>query len=837
MDGDQVILEAREITKEFPGVRALECVSMACRRGTIHALVGENGAGKSTLMKLVAGVYRPDEGQLLYNGEEVHFHSPHDAQAKGVAIIYQEFNLLPNLNVAENILLGQEPMRRRGVLIDHEALYRQAGAVLDQLGVHLELEAPIWQLSVAEQQMVEIAKALARRSELIIMDEPSAVLVGDELENLFRIIRKLKAEGVTILYVSHRLDEIFQLADRVTVLKDGVVTGHLDVAETNKADLIRRMVGRTLAETFPPRKNQIGEPLLRVENLSTALLRDVNLTLHRGEILGLAGLVGAGRTELADAIFGAAKITGGTIWLDGEVALFRNPDAAIRARLGYVTEDRKAEGLVMTQTVRKNIALPSLDRRQRLGLIDSKAERQAAGEIFKDLAIRAPGIDHPVRSLSGGNQQKVVLAKWLVTNAEVLIFDEPTRGIDVGAKAELYSLMRNLAAEGKAILMISSELPEILGMSDRIAVMHEGRLIAELDAAEATEEKIMVYATGGEGRTIHTAGVEEGTQPPPATPAQAAFRLRSALGRLVSKSNRTALTIYGVLAALILFSAIASPSFRTLTNFQNILRQLVALGLVGIGQTFVIIAGGIDISVSAVVTLTAVLSAGIMNGEPAMVLPALLAVAAMGIVVGLANGYLVTELGIPHFVATFGTWSILRGIVLVYTRGPVGLIPRSFRFIASGHVGPLPVPALIFAAIFVVGFIILHSTRFGRYVRAVGGGPEVAHLSGVPVKRVQRWTFLISSMMGVLAGLFLAARMSVGDPNVGAGLEWDSIAAAVVGGADWLGWGSLMGTLGGALVVTALSNAMNQLNINFWYQQVLKGLIILFAVVLYRQKR
>lgn len=471
MNSDDIILAAHQITKSFPGVTALDRVSMSCARGSIHAIVGENGAGKSTLMKLIAGVYQPDDGQLVYMGEEVKFESPHDAQQRGVSIIYQEFNLLPNLNVTENIVLAQEPLREPGIFIDRAAQYRQATAVLNQLGVKIDLEATIGQLSVAEQQMVEIAKALARQAELIIMDEPSAVLVGEELQNLFRVIRKVKEEGVTVLYVSHRLEEIFELAERVTVLKDGRVTGHLDVAETNKADLIRRMVGRSLAETFPPRTNAIAEPVLSIENISTGRLRNVNLTLHRGEILGIAGLVGAGRTELADVIFGAQEAQDGAIRLQGKVALIRNPDAAIRAGLGYVTEDRKSEGLVLTQSVRKNIALASLDRRQQLGVVSRNAEGEVVQSIFDDLAIRAPSIDHPVRALSGGNQQKVVLAKWLVTNAQILIFDEPTRGIDVGAKAEIYALMRELAEQGKAILMISSELPEILGMRDRKSVV------------------------------------------------------------------------------------------------------------------------------------------------------------------------------------------------------------------------------------------------------------------------------------------------------------------------------------------------------------------------------
>jgi len=833
---DDAILEVQNIVKTFPGVTALDNVTETFERASIHALVGENGAGKSTLMKLIAGVYKPDQGEVIYEGKSVDFDNPRDAQSLGIAIIYQEFNLLPNLNVAENIVLGQEPLQSNKALIDKEKQQEIARETLDRLGVHLDLNTPIWRLSVAEQQMVEIAKALARDAKLIIMDEPSAMLVGKELERLFDIIRSLKSQGVTVLYVSHRLNEIFRLADHVTVLKDGEHTGAMDISETDRETLIRLMVGRSLSETFPVRENGIGDRVLSLENVSTGgALHDINLKLHKGEILGIAGLVGAGRTELANAIFGIENIREGQVKLNGQVVHIKNPDQAIKQRMGYVTENRKEEGLIMTQTVRKNVALPSLDRRQWYGVVNEEAEREVTTEVFNDLEIIAPGIDHPVRSLSGGNQQKVVLAKWLVTDSDILIFDEPTRGIDVGAKAEIYNLMRDLADQGKAIIMISSELPEILGMSDRVLVMSEGEITGELSPEQATEEQIMSLATRSirENREpdqdSFSGSKSQGEQPSPG--------FSSLIKNWWAQTDRTVLTIYGILLLMILLGTITSSSFRSLRNFQNILRQSVALGLVSIGQTFVIINGGIDISIGSVVTLTAVISAGIMNGSPAMIVPALLASLAIGVVVGLTNGWLVTKLDIPHFVATFGTWSVVRGLVLVYTRGPVGFIPEGFRYIAAGQVGPIPFPALAFGLIFTAAVVVLRKTRLGRYIRSVGGGIEVARLSGVRTKKVQQATFLISSLMGVLAGLFLAARMSVGDPNVGVGLEWDSVASAVVGGADWLGWGSLVGTLSGVFMVTTLSNVMNQLNVNFWYQQVLKGLIILIAVVIYRQMK
>jgi ribose transport system ATP-binding protein len=490
------VLVMDHITKDFPGVRALDGVTLEVRRGEVHALVGENGAGKSTLVKVLSGAVLRDSGEVRIEGRAVEITSPHAAQQLGVSMIYQEFNLVPHLTVAENIFLGREPQLFAGV-IDWGRMYREAAAVLQRLGVSIDVRAPVSRLSMAQQQMVEIAKAISAQAKLIVMDEPSATLTEHELARLFDIIRQLRADRVAIIYISHRLEEIFEIADRVTVLRDGQLIGTHLVGDVTKDDIIRMMVGRQLTAQIPKREVAIGQEALRVEGLSGGMVRDVSFVVRAGEIVCLTGLVGAGRTEVARLIFGAEPKSAGRVWVRGRQVRIRNPRHAIRHGIGFVTEDRKEQGLVLGLTVRENVTLAHLDLLSYYGFIRRQQERAAAGRFIQSLRIRTPSLEQLTRNLSGGNQQKVVLAKWLLTESGVLLFDEPTRGIDVGAKAEIYHLMGELAASGVAMLMITSELPEAIGMADRILVMHEGRIAAEIPRAEATQEKIMFYATGG----------------------------------------------------------------------------------------------------------------------------------------------------------------------------------------------------------------------------------------------------------------------------------------------------------------------------------------------------
>ena len=490
------VLEMLNIRKAFPGVVALDDVSFDLVRGEVHVMLGENGAGKSTLMKILSGAYQKTTGRILIEGNEVDIGNPRDARQLGISTIYQELNLIPHLSAAENIFLGREPARAAG-FIDRAAIHRAAAGILNELGVAFDPRTRVSQLGIAQQQMVEIAKALSLEARILIMDEPTSALTEREIAELFTRIRTLRAAGVSIVYISHRLEELFEIGDRVTVLRDGKHVGTHSIQDISRQGLIRLMVNRDLTSQFPKVSAERGEEALRVENLNrNGALHDISFSLRRGEVLGVAGLLGSGRTELARAIFGVDKIDSGRIFIKGELRSIGRPRDAINLGVGFLTEDRKTQGLVQLLSVRENICLPSVDRFSSHGFVSAGEETRAASRYVADLRIKTSSVDQRVLFLSGGTQQKVVLSKWLCCEAEVFIFDEPTRGIDVGSKAEIYQLMNELTASGVAIIMISSELPEILGMSDRILVMHRGRIAGEFSAEEATQEKILQAALG-----------------------------------------------------------------------------------------------------------------------------------------------------------------------------------------------------------------------------------------------------------------------------------------------------------------------------------------------------
>jgi len=491
------MLTLNAISKSFPGVRALSGVNLEVRPGEIHGLVGENGAGKSTLIKIVAGAYAPDEGEMRFADAPVRWSSPREAKLHGVHVVYQEFALFPQLSVAENIFVGQERRNRFG-MVDHGRTRREARRLLQKLGVSLDVDATVSSLLVADQQMVEIARAMVRNVKLLVLDEPTAVIAGREVVVLFDLLRRLRESGVSVLFISHRLDEVFTICDRVTVLKDGCLVGTQDIAYVTRQRLISMMVGRDLGDLFPPRPvgGPAGEPVLRTEAVAVGnRVRDISIELRTGEIVALAGMVGAGRSELALALFGAAPLRSGTIHVKGLGFTSMTPSRAIELGMGLVTEDRKSKGLAMLLDVAANITGPALSEVARRGLIDRRLESTITTREIERYRIACRGPATKVATMSGGNQQKVIVARWARICRSVLILDQPTRGIDVGAKAEIYRIMRDLAASGVAILMISSELTEVIGMADRVIVMREGRVTGELDGSEATEESIMHLAT------------------------------------------------------------------------------------------------------------------------------------------------------------------------------------------------------------------------------------------------------------------------------------------------------------------------------------------------------
>ncbi len=499
------LLEIRGVSKAFPGVQALDNVDFEVDAGEVVALLGENGAGKSTLMKILSGAYHMDKGEIRLKGQQVTPQNPHHAQQLGISIIYQEFNLTPNQSVATNIFLGREPYEKGpgGLMrfVDRSYMRREAAKLLERVGARFSVDALVRDLSVAEQQMVEIAKALADKAEVIIMDEPTSALGEEEVAVLFDIVQSLKKQGLAIIFITHRLEEIFRVADRVIVFRDGKRVGGMPIGEATSEKIISLMVGRPLEEVFQHGNGQKGDVVLEVRGLTRrGVIEDVSFSLHRGEILGLAGLVGAGRTETVRTIFGADPLDAGEIFIDGKKVEIHSPEEAVKAGLALVPESRQIQGLMLIHSVELNIAVPNLDWLFP-GRITHPQRTYELGQKYVDrLNIRTPSLAQKVMFLSGGNQQKVVLAKWLATNPKILILDEPTRGIDVGAKAEVHTIMNQLAQQGIGIIMISSEMPEILAMSDRVVVMYEGRVTGILDRAEATQEKIMTYASGHMGQ-------------------------------------------------------------------------------------------------------------------------------------------------------------------------------------------------------------------------------------------------------------------------------------------------------------------------------------------------
>lgn len=487
------ILTLKNITKEFPGVKALDDVTINIERGTIHGLVGENGAGKSTLIKVLAGIYQPNKGEIILDGKPCRFNSPIEARRAGISVVHQEIKLAEPLSVAENMFLGNVQLKNG--LVDWKGMRRRAREIVEDLGMDIDINAQVSSLTVAKKQIVEIMHAINNNSRILIMDEPSAVLTDRELEVMFRIVKQLRDKGITIIYISHRLDEIFGLCSNVSVLRDGRHIDTIPVASIDRQGLINMMVGREMGQEYPKEVGNVGGTILEVKNLSRGILQDISFEVKSGEVFGISGLVGAGRTELARAILGIDKPESGEVYVRGKKVHYRTFADAIRDGLGLIPEDRKLQGLVQIMSVKRNTTLVNMKRVLRAGVISSSLEEELSKEYTDKLHVVTPSMETEVQYLSGGNQQKVVIAKWLFQNSEILFLDEPTRGIDVGAKVEIYRLINRMAKEGKTIIMISSEMPELLGMCDRIMVMHEGHKMGELNAAEATQEKIMALCS------------------------------------------------------------------------------------------------------------------------------------------------------------------------------------------------------------------------------------------------------------------------------------------------------------------------------------------------------
>ena len=871
------LLVMRGIEKRFNGVPALSKASLEIERREVHALIGQNGAGKSTMIKILTGYYTKDAGEIWFNGGPFHADSPKNAQAGGISTIYQEINLVPYRSVAENICLGRAP--RRFGFLDWKRMHREAEELLARFKVGIDVQQPLSAYTTAIQQMVAIARAVSFEAKLVIMDEPTSSLDDHEVAVLFDVVRQLKASGVAVIFVSHKLEELYVVCDRVTVMRDGrtVLSGSL--ADFTKLDLVTTMIGRVLEsvgdeqtafrESAHAADQRTGCRLLAVRNLSVGRkVADASLQLTAGEIVGLAGLLGSGRTELARAVFGADRPAGGEMEYDGAPFAPGTPAAAIAAGIGFCSEDRKLDGVVPDMSVRENLTLALLPHLARAGVVDREKQREMVDRFIRRLTIKCSSSDQPIRELSGGNQQKVLLARWLCMNPRLLILDEPTRGIDVGAKAEIQSLIGQLASEGLGVLMISSEMEEILEGSDRVFVLREGKTVANLEREQISEEAIMAAMADG------TAALHQGDSPMAAAfsgiaragrtgraavPVEAQERLvpppKAEQGPTTAKAVPTKVRIrpaawpwlkhlrrHGTLAALlalILFNLLFTPHFVSWQTLNVNLTQVCTIVIVAVGMTLVIGTAGIDLSVGSLMAISGALAPIIFLGKwiPVPLGVGVTLAFIVPIIVtslfGWFNGWLITRFRIQPIVGTLVLFIAGRGIAQVLTNGNLQpfTVP-SFQFIGLGR--PFGIPFQAFLMVLLVGCAawVLRETVFGRQVLAIGGNEEAARLCGIPVSRVKRSVYLISGFCAGIAGLIVIAINSSSDANlVGLGMELDAIAAVAVGGTRLTGgYATVIGSLLGALIIQLVRYTLLANGVPDSIAHVVKGGIIVASV-------
>lgn len=815
------------IKKSFSGVHALKGVNLELKTGEIHALVGENGAGKSTLIKILGGVFPPDEGKILLDGNEVRFSEPKDAQLNEIVVIHQNPNLCHHLSVTENILLGNLPTRF-GVVIWKRALQR-ASDLLSQLEVYLPLNEPVKNLSAAQRQLVALVRALSLQARWLILDEPTASLSRSEVERLFEILRQLKNQGVGILFVSHRLEEVLELSDKITVLRDGEKVATIPTHEATKERLIELMVGRTvsapLSETAKPTvtlKSQEFRTLLKLRGvLVEGFDKKVSLAVRQGEVVGLFGLVGSGRSELAQAIVGLRKVKSGTIFWKGKPVRFKSPREALNAGITYLAEDRLQQGLLQLRSIRENIGLPNLHQFSRWAVVNEYAEKEASEKQAQILKVKMATVEQPVRELSGGNQQKVTLAKWLLANPELLILDEPTHGIDVATKVEIHNLIAEWKRQGKTILLISSELEELQQLCDRIVVLRQGEIVGEF-APDAPQAEIL-------GAAFKRIEVETGKDGRP-------VKRKTSFSWIFSRELSLLLFI-GLVAVVV---GLKNRAFITGEHWLTLVQESTPTLIGATAIAMVIISGNLDLSVGSALGACA-MAAG-YAAKAGFSLPTVIFIAlGLGAAIGAVNGLLVTRLAIPSIIVTLGMMGIVRGTMLVLTKGywVIGL-PESFRWLGIGELAGVPVPIAIALVTLISVWFVLRQTAWGRDIYAIGNNLEAARLAGIPVRKRVLTVFVACGVLVGLSALVYAARFPVVQSETGKGFELDVITAAVFGGVNIFGGaGSVIGAALGAFAVTVLHSALTFLQLaGEWDKFALGGLILLSVVVdSIRQKR
>ncbi|MCD1635807.1 ATP-binding cassette domain-containing protein [Martelella mediterranea] len=827
LDQAPLALECRNIRKEFPGVLALSDVSLQVRRGEIHALLGQNGAGKSTLVKVLTGVYQHDGGEILVEGKPVRMSRASEAEANGIVIVHQDQQLVAQFDVTRNVFLGIERTRGAGFLNLPE-MRAETEKALAKVGAAFTPDTLVRDLSVAQREQVAIAAALVRDPKILILDEPTASLSEAEVNLLFGVIRGLRDDGVTIVYISHYLDEVLDLVDRMTVLRDGRLIATKEVGETSRPDLIKMMVGREISQLYPKEDVAIGETALSIRDLAVGnAVRGVDLDIRSGEIFGLAGLMGAGRSELALALIGAMKRTRGTVTLNGKPSNPSSPKAAKNEGYALIPEDRRHDGLIGELSMRENMTLPNISKWATFGLLNLGREKADAQQLQRDLAIQPPNIATTTKNLSGGNQQKVVIGRWLPGNAEVFIFDEPTTGVDVGSKVEIYRQMTALARRGAVVILISSDFEEIVGMCDRAAVMQKGRINAVLERDELDVATVLFHASGADGDAENSS-----TGHKAAPPAEVEMREHheSGLGRFFARWG----SLFGMAVAIAVI-AFLSPQFLNPGNIFDVLKQGSVLAFIALGLTLVLIAGGLDVSAGAISQFSSNVAAGLIVGSAGTAV-ALGAGIAIGAVVGLINAALVLIFAMPPFVATLGMMFVTMGATLLYNGGQAITLSNEpgFFLLGQGYVGPVPVVFILLVAITFVLHIFLSRSRMGLRMYAVGQNLAAAELRGIRQPRYALASFIIGGAVLGFAGVVLTSY-SYGASALATGIDFliSALAAAFLGSTlSRSGQLNVTGTVVAAMFLASLSNGLILIGISNQVLPAIQGAVLILSIAI-----
>ncbi len=814
------ILQIKNVTKHFFGVKALNDVSFDINKGEIVGLLGANGAGKSTLLKIIGGIQSADSGEILYEGEPLNLKTPHDAQQKGLISVYQELNLFLNMTVAENLFLGRECKDGLG-FVDWKKTNKEAEFILKGMGLNIDPCTVVSNLSVARQHLIEIARAINEKPKVLLLDEPTAALSEDQIEWLFKQVRGLVEAGTTVIYVSHRLDEVSEFCSRCVILRDGRLTAILD-DEFDKCNIVKNMIGYDVVLEKKAAAKECKDVVFECEGLSVkGKLDDVSFKVGREEILGIAGLVGAGRTDLLRAIYGVDKADSGILKLNGKPLNINHTSDAIKNKIVLISEDRKLEGLFLAEPVKLNLAANTLKDRATVGFIKSKEETKAAKEISGKVSLDKGRLRSPVRMLSGGNQQKVVIGKALLTGADLLLMDEPSRGVDVGAREEIYKIINSLSEEGKGIILVSSDWEELLALSDRVIVMSEGRLTQELSGDAITEENIMHAST--------IANLNK---------AEKAVKNGSPIKRMTSKMlGKNSAVLALMLAVLIIIGMSTSPTFLSINNVKNLFWQSFTFILLTLGQLTVIISGGIDLANGAILTVSGVTGLTIMNSGPNMFWPGLFAMLAVGIVVGLINGLLVVKARMDAFIATLGISIALQGAALIITPKPIFPVPDVLKYISNKEWLGLPIILFIGILIVAIFAVLLKYRPMGRRLYAIGENQRNAHWLGLPVQSTQVCAYMVSALLAAVASIYMLGRRGAAESAVNSGMMLDSIAFSLIGGATLAGGkGSVAGSLLGVFSIAILMNILNQIGVGMYFQQIIRGVLLMGIIISYERR-